>query len=308
MQKRVVAVGVDLSPPSDLAALQAQRLARHLGAELVLIHVGYVPEPLLGSPQVRHHAERAYYALVRDRLTEDRERLEALRQRLLGQGVEISHVVVQGHFPDTAITKTARELDAELIVVGTQGRTGFDRWWFGSVAETTVRAASSSVLVARGGPEAAEGGYRTILVGTDFSSLAEHAMARALDVAAKGAQIRVLHAWHMPGIISPESVVGLPELRDAVEAGCRDQSQTLLRAWRERATGFALDGEVLEGRARDVLVDRATALGADLIVVGSHGRRGVRHLLLGSVAEAVVRHAPCSVLVARGPEAAAASG
>jgi nucleotide-binding universal stress UspA family protein len=239
-----------------------------------------------------------YAATVRARLAEDRARLEALRQRLLGQGVEVSHVVIDG-MPDAALAASAVELGADLIVVGTHGRTGLRRLLLGSVAEKTVRLAASSVLVARGTPGAAEGGYRRVVVGTDYSPLGDLAVTRALEHAAAGAHVHVMHAWQLPTQSAPETAAVVAELRGALAEETQRLGVERLRGWRGARPDVVLVAETSEAPAQEALIERAEALGADLIAVGSHGRRGVRRLLLGSVAESVVRHAPCSVLVAR---------
>ena len=293
-----IAVGVDLSQESELAAAQAMGLARHADARVVLIHVGAIPDPIEGVPSSMRASADRYADILRARTAEDRARLEALRQRLLGQGVELSHVIADG-FADTALADAAHELGCDLIAVGTHGRTGARRALLGSVAEKTVRLASSSVLVARGAPHAADGGFHRIVVGTDFSPLADRAIARALEVAAAGAEVRFVHAWSVPSIIAPESAVPIAELRIALAADCADRAAALVRAQTEANPGVAISMDAVEANASQALVDTAETLGADLIVVGSHGRRGVRRMVLGSVAEVTVRHAPCSVLVAR---------
>jgi len=293
-----IAVGVDLSPSSQLAVAQAMSLARHDGAKIVLIHVGLVPEQPEGIPPSMRETAARYHGILLERLGAERGELEALRQRLLGQGVEISHVVVDG-FPDTAVAETAKEVGADLIAVGTHGRTGVSRVILGSVAEKTVRLAESSVLVARGAPDAAEGGFHRVLVGTDFSPLADKAVERAVAVAAPGAMIEVVHAWHVPLDLSPEGSVApvLAELRESLDADSDRAGAELVAAWKAR--GVTVRYTPIEAPASGALTERAEAIAADLVVVGSHGRRGLRRFFLGSVAEATVRHAPCSVLVAR---------
>ena len=298
MSFTTIAVGADLSPSSQLAVAQAMSLARHDGARIVLIHVGIVPDVPEGIPPSMRETAARYRGVLLERLGVERAALEDLRQRLLGQGVEVSHVVVDG-FADTAVADAARQAGADLVAVGTHGRTGVSRLVLGSVAEKTVRLAESSVLVARGAPDAAEGGYKRILVGTDFSPLAERAVERAVAAAAAGATIEVVHAWHVPLDLSAEGAVApaLAELRESLDADATRAGAELVAAWKAR--GVTVRYAPIEAPASDALTHRAETTGADLVVVGSHGRRGLRRFFLGSVAEATVRHAPCSVLVAR---------
>jgi nucleotide-binding universal stress UspA family protein len=268
-----IAVGIDLTAESELAAQQAMSLARRDGASLVLIHAGP----------------------MRD---DDRARVEALRTRLGGHGVEVSSLLVGGA-PEEALPGAAHDLGCDLIAVGTHGRMGIARFFGGSIAEATVRRAASSVLVARGDVAAAEGGFHRIVIGADFSPLSEVAIARALVLAAPGADVRLVHAWSVRPVATPDGLVTGEAVRDAMCDEAEARGRALLERVREAHPGVALSLDTCEAPAQEALIDRARELGADLIAVGSHGRRGVKRLVLGSVAEVVVRHAPCTVLVAR---------
>lgn len=137
---------------------------------------------------------------------------------------------------------------------------------------------------------------RTILVPTDFSESAGDATARAFDLAAAfGAKIHLLHAYGIPPV--PDAMgmgVGIDMLGPIEEAAKRALT-ALTERYRQRPEFAA--AQLKLGDARELIVGQAKQLPADLIVMGTHGRRGFQHLVLGSVAEAVVRHAPCPVLV-----------
>jgi nucleotide-binding universal stress UspA family protein len=281
-----IAVGIDFSPESDRAVEHAIRVARLAGAGLTLIHVAPVP------PTFRERPDDPWAALIRERLAENRARLAELRERLSGQGVEVSHVVADGD-PDEALPEAAHDLGADLIVVGTHGRTGLRRMVLGSVAEKTIRLASSSVLVARG--EAPAAGYRRVVVGTDFSPLAWNALQRALELTAPGGHLHVVHAWQAPYLEYDLSGRALEALREAAQAETESHRDRVLAM--PRAAGVTMGLDLVDGVPFTVLDTYSSE--TDLIVVGSHGRRGVRRFLLGSVAEATVRHARCTVLVAR---------
>jgi nucleotide-binding universal stress UspA family protein len=205
-------------------------------------------------------------------------------------------------YPDDGICAAAREHAARLTVVGTHGRTGLRWLQMGSVAQNVVRHSETDVLVAR--RERREG-YHSILVATDFSAGAERALDGAIALAAPGAAIDLVH------YLDPARMI-------AGNFGASD----VLSAARERMIQLAqLDGEQLVARRRAAnltlrfrasserpvpgIIHAIEARPFDLVALGSHGRRGFRRFLLGSVAENVVRHAPCSVLVAHGlPDAA----
>lgn len=280
-----IVVAVDFSPESRRAVDHAMAVARHVGAALTLVHVETVPPAIGVGPQ-------AELPFLRGVLEDDRRQLAELRERLSGQGVEVSHVVATG-YPDTAIADAARELHGELVVVGTRGRTGIKRILLGSVAERTIRHADCSVLVTRG--DAVAGGYRRVVVGTDYSELAWRAVARAFALVAPGGDVHVIHAWSAS--YSDFALDGgvLAGLRDAAETAAVAERARLVAMARPPGVTVRLD--VVDGAPFQALDQMSSD--ADLLVVGSHGRRGVRRLLVGSVAETTTRHARCSVLVAR---------
>jgi universal stress protein A len=137
---------------------------------------------------------------------------------------------------------------------------------------------------------------RTILVPTDFSESAETALAKAFQLAEKlGARIHLLHAYGIPPVPDAMGMSVGVDLIGPIERAASAELKQLAQRYAQRPE-YA--GSLLElGDARDVIVRAAKQLSADLIVMGTHGRRGVQHFVLGSVAEGVVRNAPCPVLV-----------
>ncbi len=140
---------------------------------------------------------------------------------------------------------------------------------------------------------------KNILVPTDLSEGAEEALDYACELAAKlDATVHLLNVIGIPAL-------GLPELGVALTSTVIDsmiaENQKALDALAQRKCGQVRMGQVLlrTGDARDVINQTANEVNADLIVMGTHGRRGVSRALLGSVAETVVRSAPCPVLTVR---------
>jgi nucleotide-binding universal stress UspA family protein len=192
-----ILVGVDLSPESELAVASAVDRARRSGAEVVLAMADAFPyEPEGASPSAAT-AARAYNDVIRRELEADRGRLGALRERWQHTGAEVSQVVLDG-WPDEQLPKAATELGAELIVVGSHGRTGIKRLLMGSTAEHVIRLADVGVLVARGA--APNGGYQRIVIGTDFTPLARKAALQAVGYAAADARLELIHCWMPPAI------------------------------------------------------------------------------------------------------------
>lgn len=138
----------------------------------------------------------------------------------------------------------------------------------------------------------------TILVATDFSDTAEQALDYAIALAGKlGAKIYLLNAIGLPtfGVVPELGVAATSTMIDGMVA---DNQKALDKLIATKAP-MKLHAIMRTGDPRDLIVDTAAEIGADLIVMGTHGRRGVTRALLGSVAEGVLRHATCPVLTIR---------
>jgi nucleotide-binding universal stress UspA family protein len=142
---------------------------------------------------------------------------------------------------------------------------------------------------------------KRMLVPTDFSAASEIAFEYAIDMAARqGCSLHILHVIDEASYVTayPDGFyVELPGQRRALT----DDATARLTKMTERCAGVGLAAtfEVTVGRPARVIADSASARGIDLIVMGTHGRSGFAHLVLGSVAERVVRTAPCAVLTVR---------
>lgn len=139
-----------------------------------------------------------------------------------------------------------------------------------------------------------------ILVPTDFSAYADRALAYAIELAtALRARLTVLHVFHLSPLIVGEMppVVFDDTLRD-METDA--QQHTKMALHRVHQAGLQGDSVIVEGIPFQTIIDIAKDKDIDLIVMGTHGRTGLTHVLMGSVAEKVVRLAPCPVLVTRG--------
>jgi len=294
-----IVVGIDFSSEAEIAAHQALGIARHLGSELVLVHVCATVELPVVSEKARGEEralqERWRGAEARE-LAAVREELDGLRERLSGQGAPVSQLLIED-YPDDGLCAAASQLMARLAVVGTHGRTGLRWLQLGSVAQHVVRQCETDVLVARRGSRDA---YQRILVATDFSASAERALDGAIALAAPGASIHVVHhlatRWPAGGNFAASELLSRDV--DLMVELAREQGAELLA--RKQVPGLELLFHVSTERPVPGIVHWLETHSCDLAVLGSHGRRGIRRVLLGSVAEAVVRHAPCSVLVTHG--------
>jgi nucleotide-binding universal stress UspA family protein len=141
---------------------------------------------------------------------------------------------------------------------------------------------------------------RTILVPVDFSDYSEAALDYAVDLSARlDAKVFLLNVIGVPALGVPELGVALTST--FIESMVRDNQATIDKLADARRQKANIGGALLRtGDARDVINHTAEEVGAELIVMGTHGRRGVGRALLGSVAESVVRTSPCPVLTIRG--------
>jgi nucleotide-binding universal stress UspA family protein len=142
---------------------------------------------------------------------------------------------------------------------------------------------------------------RHILVPHDFSETGEHALTFALDLAEPlVARATVLHVYEVPVFAFPESPVVTTDLAGQIEQAARRALDRVVA--RARRPGVTIDAVLRQGTIWSEIQAAAGEAKVDLIVMGTHGRRGLSRALLGSVAEKVVRTAPCPVLTVRGPE------
>jgi nucleotide-binding universal stress UspA family protein len=139
-----------------------------------------------------------------------------------------------------------------------------------------------------------------ILVPHDFSETADAALAMALDLAEKmRARVTILHAYEVPTYVFPESVVATADLVGQIRGAAEEALANLKE--RTQRPGVQVDTTLRQGVAWSEINQAAKELGSDLVVMGTHGRRGFSRALIGSVAEKVVRTAPCPVLTVHGP-------
>ena len=147
---------------------------------------------------------------------------------------------------------------------------------------------------------------KVILVTTDFSPCAEEAVRYAIELAKLvDARLHLLHCWQVPLVAAGSDVGGVFTAEVYEQLATTARSNLEVAAAKARAEFPALETKLLQCDARDGIVREANTLKADLIVVGTHGRRGLPRILLGSVAEYVVRHASCTVLTVRAPQTTA---
>jgi nucleotide-binding universal stress UspA family protein len=302
MALTTIIAGCDLSRHSDQALERAIGIAQLHRAKIVLVHAqaSEAPDAEVDSAALAQLGEvsAAIRAEEAVRLTDKLAEVQALGLR--------AAVISRIGPPDELLATAAHDEQADLIVVGTHGHSGVARFLLGSVANTTIRRAPCDVLVVRG--PAVRAPFHKPLVATDFSPAAAKALGHATHVVAPGTPLDVVHAWQLPAGSWGATLLGQARfpwstVRDAVLASAQDQADKLVA---EHGPGFHV--ELVQGPPAQVITETAERGGHDLIVVGAHGNRGFRRLLLGSVAESTVRHAHCSVLVVHGPARTGSQG
>lgn len=286
-----VIVGTDFSDPARAAAEAAASLAQKLQETLVLVHVR---EP---SPASARDQAFANVAGASERLS-----LEA--GRLRSQGFAVEEALLDGN-PDEALVDYADRVRARLIVTGALGWRSPVRWRIGSVVDRIAQACRCPLLVVRSQAafvEWARGGRPLrASVCDDISSPSEAALRWLADLKRAGAvEETVVHAYWPPGesarLGSPAH--GPPDM-DAIVA--RDL-RARLDALGQRDAAIRVVGSF--GRAAEPLIATASAERADLLVLGTHQRKGPSRLWYGSVSQTALHLAPMSVALVPAAEAA----
>lgn len=287
---RAILHPTDFSESSRPALLLARDLARDHAALLVLVHVA---DPAGGQGPLGGTAPAA--GDVVSRMAEEVARLQGTDPALKVEGR-----VVEG-LPTDTILAAAAQARADLIVMGSHGRTGLGRVLLGSVAERVSRQATCPVLILKASPAdaaisaAAAGGasadrpgprFPVVLVPSDFSTRSREALRVASWLVQEGSRVVVVHVVQ------------------AVHVATEGYAEALLerlREWAAPVLGPQLEYRLGEGDPAEEILSVAGQTGASLIIVPSHGRTGLDRILMGSVAEQVFRGAACPVLILQLP-------
>jgi nucleotide-binding universal stress UspA family protein len=291
-----VLVATDFSPTADLALDWGIEVAAAHGGDLHIVHALHLHGPLTdfipSPPDFDEHLQGIAVG-----------KLDELAARAHERGVAATPHLELG-LPSEAIVEAARGLGAGLVIVGSRGHGTFTDLLLGSTAQRVVQQAPCPVLTLHPGNRGEPREQRVLLIPTDFSADARHAadtVRRLLPNLATGARLVLLHAYHLPVEYTAYGTIptGLNYQQDVATIA---EEKLAAMAHELRAEGAEVETLAREGYPPEVIVATARELAADVIALGTHGRTGLRHLLLGSNAERVVAHAPCAVLTVRHPE------
>lgn len=284
---RAVVVGVDGSS----AALDAVRWAAAetacRGAELRLVTAAQwaVPSPMGMTTLGQERLRRVLVEAAEDALAE-----AAAEARRIAPEVEVRTEVATGTPTPTLL---ARSREAALLVLGCRGLGGFAGLLAGSVTISVAAAAACPVVVVRG--IVGSTGRLPVVVGVDGSPHSEAALAFAFaQASARRVPLLAVHVWS-DTMIDP---IAAPAVDWAALAiGAEEVLAERLAGWGEKFPDVEVGRRVVRDNAAATLVEMS--VGAQLVVVGSRGRGALRGALLGSVGQALLRHASCPVAVVR---------
>jgi len=237
-----------------------------------------------------------------NRMSEASAQLAKFKHGAYARGIAVTTRTATG-MPSEEIIAAALAEKADLIIVGTRGRSGLAHVLLGSTAERVIRMAPCPVLAVHTLKEESLTGkgisLDRILVPTDFSECSEEAVNFAAVVAAQTkASIELMHVVE-PGYYSIDFTIEHPDER----VQQRQRSTEQLEALSEKLSkaGIAVEMNLRGGSPSDMILDVAKTTSSDLIVMGTHGRRGLLHAVAGSVTGAVLRRGTIPVLAVRNP-------
>jgi len=289
---RNILAATDFSETAERAAALAGTLARRFSADLHLLHVVVLIEDSTLDAGGRDQLERLL-------VTGEEARRELLEKSPGAHDPSVTPHLVRGIDPDEVIVETASNLGCELIVMGTHGRRGLSHFLLGSVAERVVRTSPAPVLSLRADAVVEPDGIAQILVPYDFSDASTEAVRQAAAWAnALDAEITLLHV--VEPVVYPEfySVDVLPD--DLMMRLTTRSEEALDKAAAELLEGRSCTTLVEVGRAADTIVNLADPERFDLVVMATRGLSGLEHVLLGSVAESVLRRSKVPMLTVPG--------
>jgi nucleotide-binding universal stress UspA family protein len=292
MFKKIL-VPVDFSERAKAAFGHGALFATTFGAELELLHV--VEDAPYNRPPFWVGEVPLIADLHKQAIENAKTSLAALLPQLqIAEGAPVKTSVESGAVAAT-IAAHAKESGTDLIVTATHGRTGLSHLLMGSVCERVLRRAPCPVLVARGAEPDKLPNLRKILVAVDLSDHSKRALELAAAIGLRlGASVEVLHSWAAPYFTADVQLDA--DLFRKIREGAEKELEEFLGKC-QLPEGLELKKTVVSGVATATISERIAAEEPDLVVLGTHGHSGFKHMVLGSVAETVVRYAPCPTLV-----------
>jgi len=281
-------LSTDGSEHSEGATREAIKLAKKCSSKLWVMSVAETnPEFEALAPQIAEKAGKTA-----------RELVEALQARAKKEGVDCAGIVHQGEDSYKYIVDEAVKNRISMIVMGRRGRTGLKRLMMGSVTSRVIGHAPCNVLVV---PRAAKVEFKNILVATDGSKYSAAAASEAIGLAKRnGSKLTVISVVPSELMTPTDIEFSMPQ-RELIAEKEMHEAEKNAKAVKDAAQkeGVAVQAFIMSGKPSDAIIETAREKGADLIVLGSHGKTGIEKLLMGGVAERVIVLSTCAVLVVK---------
>lgn len=285
----------DFSRCADQAMQHALYLSLKYQAELHMLHAVTL-HGLENRKEIENYQniEKAYELFEKSSHDQMKNSIEMHKAEKL----PIKKVLERGISPAPVILEYAEKNDIDLIIMGTHGRRGLGHMFLGSVAEEIVRMATCPVLTIREQKEPIPAeSLKNILVPLDFSGDSKLVIKYAIPLAESyQAKLQLLHVVEQ--VIHPSYyTTGKTSIFD-FNPDIIKKSKQIMQKYLDELKGQNIKSEfhVIEGRATRDIIKFVENHEIDMIVIPTHGLTGIEHLLIGSVAEKVVRMAPCKVL------------
>jgi nucleotide-binding universal stress UspA family protein len=293
---KTILVPVDFSECSKQALARAGMLAKTLGATLHVVHVWELPDVLPPGANEGIYDGQLVGMVEKFASTKLHELVNDAR----AEGLPIAESLLETGRSWRVVVQLAREKHFDLIVLGTHGRRGLERALLGSVAEKVVRCSTVPVMTVHGAAQP-ERPVERILVPVDYSESSRRALDMAESLSSSlGAELDVVHVWDKPAFPGTQTLIETSDgkrrsLSEIVRENSEHEMQAFLQSQRA-SSGAALPHRLLDGEPAATLLAELERGAHDLVVMGTRGHTGLKHALLGSTAEKLVRFSPVSVL------------
>jgi nucleotide-binding universal stress UspA family protein len=294
MDIKKILFAYDGSNESLEALNYAKFFAERFNSEIIGIHVIAMSTRLIYKHFAEHPQSKLNKWLKEIRLNY-KAQLAKIKDELISQGVRFEGRVLKGE-PNKKIAQIARREKADLIVVGKRGLGLIDRMLIGSTTLRVLRESKIPVLAVKKRDRESTVNISNILVPLDIYEESDSALNYAIDLAEKiKANVSVVYVF---SLYAYDYETPYSFLEDLIKLCSNELAKRVNEIRLKHAVHIEINSEIVHGANPAVsIVDYASSKNIDLIVTNTHGRKGVKKFILGSVTEKVVQNSPCSVLV-----------